>query len=167
MHLPDDNEIDEIDLAPLIDCVFLLLIFFLVATQLSEFEDHLEFDIPRSEATLQVEKHFEMIPIRLDDNEIVRIKHGGINASRDLRDQKLKDIVKTLAESHGLETELFVNIHPDAEFGSVTYLVDIFKLMGFKNIELRTYGISGDFKEKYRELERARSEAVQEALRNQ
>ncbi len=167
MHLPEDNEIDEVDLAPLIDCVFLLLIFFLVATQLSEFEEHLEFDIPRSEATLQVEKKFEMIPIRLDDNEIVQIKSGQINTSRGLRDQKLKDSIRILADNYGLETELFVNIHPDAEFGSVTYLVDIFKLMGFQNIELRTYGIRGDFKEKYRELERARSEAVQEALRKQ
>jgi len=166
MNLPEDTVTDEIDLAPLIDCVFLLLIFFLVATQLSEFEEQLEFDIPRSEANLQVTKQFEMIPIRLDDNEIVQIKSNQINTRRGLRDQQLKDSVKTLADTYGLETELFINIHPEAEFGSVIYLVDLFKLMGFQNIELRTYGISGDFKEKYRELERLRSEAVQEALRN-
>ncbi len=164
MRLPDEEPAGEVDMAPLIDVVFLLLIFFLVATQLSEFEDHLEFEIPRSEAVLQVSKRFEMIPIRLDDNERVQIE--GARGAFNLRDQKLKDFTKNLAEDVGLETELFINIHPESEFGSVTYLVDIFKLMGFENIELRTYGIDGDFKEKFRELERVRSEAVQEALRD-
>lgn len=164
MRLPEEESAGDVDLAPLIDCVFLLLIFFLVATQLSEFEDQLEFDIPRSEAVLQVQKQFEMIPIRLDENERVQIRLAG-RGTFDLREQKLKDFAKSLAEERGLDTELFINIHPEAEFGSVTYLVDIFKLLGFDNIELRTYGIDGDFKEKYREIERARSEAVQDALR--
>ena len=38
----------EVQLTPLIDCVFLLLIFFLVSSQLKKVEKRLEVDLPRA-----------------------------------------------------------------------------------------------------------------------
>ena len=44
----EDESAVEVQLTPLIDCVFLLLIFFLVSSQLKKVEKRLEVDLPRA-----------------------------------------------------------------------------------------------------------------------
>ncbi len=57
----------EIDMTPMIDCVFLLLIFFLVATQIKESETRVRLKLPESvEALLDLIKDEPPRPITVN-----------------------------------------------------------------------------------------------------
>ena len=49
----DDREEPQLNLTPLVDVLFLLLIFFLVGTQFTEAEDAFEVDLPRAAAAAE------------------------------------------------------------------------------------------------------------------
>jgi len=51
VRLEDDEQV-EVQMAPLIDCVFLLLIFFLVATTLKKIDKELPLDLPEAAAAV-------------------------------------------------------------------------------------------------------------------
>lgn len=57
----------EVQMAPLIDCVFLLLVFFLVATTLKKNEPELQVDLPISAYSVLASEQSDMMKIGLDD----------------------------------------------------------------------------------------------------
>lgn len=63
----DDEEL-TVDMAPLIDCVFLLLIFFLVATTLKKIDKELPLELPDSSAAMEIQQPdaFSVIGIDMD-----------------------------------------------------------------------------------------------------
>ncbi len=148
---PEGENPPEIDLAPLIDCVFLLLIFFLVATQLSEFEEHLEFTLPETVAALNPKREFSFAEVTMDDQGRISLSdrksfdRGGHGRRFTVEDAQLREDIAKLAREQGTEIEMFVNVHPESEFESVTKLIDLLKSLGFSNIDVRVYGIEGDF----------------------
>lgn len=141
----------EVDLAPLIDCVFLLLIFFLVATQLSEFEEHLEFSLPETTAQLSPERAFSFAEITMDARGRLMVTNReafdkrGRGRMYELDSAEFREEVAKLARERGADIELFVNVHPETEFQVVTKLLDLLKTIGFSEIDVRVYGIKGDF----------------------
>ena len=62
-----EDEVDEIMMAPLIDCVFLMLIFFLVSSQMKKVEKELPVQLPDSVAALNVKASANMLVIGIDD----------------------------------------------------------------------------------------------------
>lgn len=56
----------EIPLIPMIDCLFVLLVFFLVATTLKKTEKELPLELPQSGAALDVEQKEDVIVIGVD-----------------------------------------------------------------------------------------------------
>ncbi|QNN23203.1 biopolymer transporter ExbD [Planctomycetales bacterium ZRK34] len=66
IDLQDDEGI-EVQMAPLIDCVFLLLIFFLVATTLKKIEKELPLDLPRSELAAREVPASNMLTVSIDE----------------------------------------------------------------------------------------------------
>ncbi|QYY34444.1 biopolymer transporter ExbD [Ruficoccus sp. ZRK36] len=64
---PDDRV--GIPLAPMIDCVFLLLIFFMVSTTLEEQEADLSFELPGTVET--------MAPLDIPDEQVIEIRDDG------------------------------------------------------------------------------------------
>lgn len=56
----------SVDMAPLIDCVFLLLIFFLVATTMKKIEKELPLDLPEAAAAIDAPKSEEMVILGVD-----------------------------------------------------------------------------------------------------
>jgi biopolymer transport protein ExbD len=56
----------EIPLIPMIDCLFVLLVFFLVATTLKKTEKELPLELPQSGAGLDVEQKDDVLVIGLD-----------------------------------------------------------------------------------------------------
>ncbi len=56
MRCTFDEEELNVDMAPLIDCVFLLLIFFLVATTLKKIDKELPLELPDAAAALEVQQ---------------------------------------------------------------------------------------------------------------
>lgn len=63
---PEDEEGPQVQMAPLIDCVFLLLIFFLVATTLKKHEPELELDLPFSGASVMAPVEHDLLVIGID-----------------------------------------------------------------------------------------------------
>ena len=53
IQLSESDSDDEVQMAPLIDCVFLLLIFFLVATKLKKVEPEVPIELPVSGAAIE------------------------------------------------------------------------------------------------------------------
>jgi biopolymer transport protein ExbD len=58
----------EVQMAPLIDCVFLLLIFFLVATTLKKIQPELPLELPAASVALRVPQEHERLVIALDQS---------------------------------------------------------------------------------------------------
>jgi biopolymer transport protein ExbD len=58
----------EIPLIPMIDCMFVLLVFFLVATTLKRTERELPIDLPQSGAAMDLEQKEDTLVIGVDRN---------------------------------------------------------------------------------------------------
>ena len=58
----------EIPLIPMIDCMFVLLLFFLVATTLKKTEKELPMQLPQSGAAIDTEQKEDMLVIGVDRN---------------------------------------------------------------------------------------------------
>jgi biopolymer transport protein ExbD len=56
----------EVQMTPLIDCVFLLLIFFLVATTLRKIVKELPFELPDSAAAIEVREEDDLLVVGVD-----------------------------------------------------------------------------------------------------
>lgn len=65
LQLPDEDPV-EVQMAPLIDCVFLLLAFFLVATTLKKIDRELPLDLPRADAAVDVQQPDAFAVISVD-----------------------------------------------------------------------------------------------------
>lgn len=62
----DDDEPVEVQMTPLIDCVFLLLIFFLVSSQMKKIEKELPVELPSANASIQVKAAPGLITVGVD-----------------------------------------------------------------------------------------------------
>ena len=65
IHDRNANETFELNLAPMIDVVFLLLIFFMVATTFVQHEKEMELDLPEAQTGEDVDRTSENIVINL------------------------------------------------------------------------------------------------------
>lgn len=66
VQLKKNSAIAAVNLTPLIDCVFLLLIFFLVASQISDEEPQLDLDLPNVSEALPAMFQPEELVINVD-----------------------------------------------------------------------------------------------------
>ncbi len=108
----------EPDLTPLIDCVFLLLIFFMVTTVFIHMRG-LDVDLPTpSEATQQLEKKDINIAIDADG----RVQLGGEAVSPELLAARIS---KAMEEAHN--DNIIIHGHPDCEQEHVVRVVDAAK----------------------------------------
>jgi biopolymer transport protein ExbD len=118
----------EISMAPLVDIVFLLLIFFMVATVFPE-NDGLIIEKPTSENTA-----------RLDDDNIV-IKLDGKGELHYLgKAVTLSDIRRFLREELALRPDAVVIVHADrrATTESLIQVIDAGKAGGAKHLGIAT-----------------------------
>ena len=65
VNLPDEDDA-QVQMAPLIDCVFLLLIFFLVATTIKKINRELPVTLPYSDAAVEVRQELDTLVLGLD-----------------------------------------------------------------------------------------------------
>jgi biopolymer transport protein ExbD len=138
----EDNA--DVPMSPLIDCVFLLLIFFLVTSILKRKEKQIQVDLPDGTASVAASVAEESIVIGLD---------AGGNAMRPAESkdkdgsyvwQPLGDLaayLKTLADAGGplvLDRPLLINAHRDAPFQKAIDALDLCKLQGFSRVSVKT-----------------------------
>lgn len=108
----DEADGPEINLSPLIDCVFILLIFYIVTTVFVE-ESGIEVNKPDSASSRQLDKNSLQIAIS-SNNEIFyggsEIGIEGVSGiiRRQLADQKVPVIIQTdRGADHGIFSEVY------------------------------------------------------------
>ncbi len=124
----DDSGEVGIDLTPMIDCVFILLIFFIVTTTFVE-ETGVEVDKPQAASAVDLEKNSILIALTAK-GEVV---YGG----RDIGVRGVRGIVTRMLQKDA-ETPVIVQADALAQTGLLVRVVDEAKLGGAKSVNIAT-----------------------------
>ncbi|QQL44745.1 ExbD/TolR family protein [Sulfuriroseicoccus oceanibius] len=130
----------DVSMSPLIDCVFLLLIFFLVTTMLKKTEKRIPVKLPEPELALAEKASTNEITIGMTRaGEFVQP-----DGERDAFGRKMyadiKDLpahLRKLAADGGRKKPLVLEAQQGTEFQRVVKTLDICKIQGFDNVTLR------------------------------
>lgn len=121
----DGNIESGIDISPLMDCVFILLIFFIVTTTFVE-ETGVEVDKPQAASSVQLEKTSILIALT-EKGEVV---YGG----RDIGISGIQPLVKRMLQKEKLP--VIIQADADAQSGLLVRLIDEAKLAGAEKVSL-------------------------------
>lgn len=111
-----NSENVEINLSPMIDMVFILLIFFIVTTVFVE-ETGVEVNKPEAAAAIQLEKNSILIAITSDNKVIYGGREIGINgvASEVKRFMLKEDIPVIIQADEGSSHGVFARVYGEAK----------------------------------------------------
>lgn len=115
----DDNNGDVgVDMTPLIDCVFILLIFFIVTTTFVE-ETGVEVDKPQAASSVQLEKSSIMIALTDKGQVVYGGREIGIGGVQSLvrRELQREDVPVIIQADTTTQTGLLVRIIDEAKLG--------------------------------------------------
>ncbi|MCB1134025.1 MAG: biopolymer transporter ExbD [Verrucomicrobiae bacterium] len=127
-----DNEHPEVSMSPLIDCVFLLLIFFLVASMTKVKDKDISVDLPKSEAAIKLRPHNDQVVIGITtDSEIY---WEGAPCTTNFLLEQLRDLCVT-----DPERQIRIDMDQDAPFGRFVEVMDACQFYGLGNVGIRTY----------------------------
>jgi biopolymer transport protein ExbD len=115
------------DLTPLIDIVFLLLIFFLVTSSFKKEQLALLVKLPKAEQGAGSDKKVEQLTIELSDNEVA------VNGKRTTIED-LPDSFKTVKK----EALVNLRIDGDVKYQRLVKVLDLLQLNKLENISLIT-----------------------------
>jgi len=127
-----DEEHEDIPLSPLIDCVFLLLIFFLVSTMIRKLNRDIDIRLPVSASAQRL--------LPSDDNYVI-----GINRSGDVFFDGEETTIQTLhtgireigVREPGIQIRL--DVDQDTPTHRVIEVLDLCRFNGLFNVGIRTY----------------------------
>ena len=115
------------DLTPLIDIVFLLLIFFLVTSSFKKEQLALLVKLPKAEQGAGTDKKVEQLTIELSDNELA------VNGKRTTLEE-LPESFKTVKK----EALVNLRIDGDVKYQRLVKVLDLLQLNKLENISLIT-----------------------------
>ncbi len=118
----------QIDISPLIDCVFILLIFFIVSTTFVE-ETGVEVDKPEAASASQLEKESILIAVTAEG----KIVYGG----NDIGIGGVQPIVRRLVQKDE-SVPCIVQVDEKAPSGLFVRVIDEAKLGGAKKVSVAT-----------------------------
>jgi biopolymer transport protein ExbD len=121
----DDSGERGIDISPLIDCVFILLIFFIVTTTFVE-ETGVEVDKPQAASAVQLEKTSILIALT-DKGEVV---YGG----REIGISGVQPLVKRMIRKEDLP--VVIQADTAADSGPLVRIIDEAKLAGASKVSV-------------------------------
>jgi biopolymer transport protein ExbD len=116
-----------VDISPLIDCVFILLIFFIVTTTFVE-ETGVEVDKPQAASSVQLEKTSILLAIT-DKGEIV---YGG----REIGIAGVRPLVKRMMQKE--EVPVIVQADQNVNAGLLVRVIDEAKMAGAVKVSIAT-----------------------------
>ena len=120
-----------IDISPLIDCVFILLIFFIVTTVFVE-ETGIEIDKPEAAAGVQLEKTSILIAVSAKGQVVYGGKEIGVSGVR--------SEVKRLVRGDVEDMPVIIQADREAKADVLVRVIDEAKLGGAKKISISTQG---------------------------
>jgi biopolymer transport protein ExbD len=123
----EDSSESGIDISPLIDCVFILLIFFIVTTTFVE-ETGVEVDKPQAASATRLEKTSILIALTAK-GEVV---YGG----REIGISGVQPLVKRMLQKENVP--VIIQAATDAPSGLLVRIIDEAKLAGAIKVSLAT-----------------------------
>jgi len=120
-HKPKEEDFTSIEITPLVDVVFLLLIFFLLTT--SYINPSMELALPEAR-TAQLEDHVNPYTIEVD-------AHGSITINRE--PARLEDI-----EEIPLESEVLLMEDKTGPYGVFVEILDTLRKTGIEKVSIIT-----------------------------
>lgn len=134
-----EDEDLQINLTPLIDVVFLLLIFFMVSTTFSK-ESHLRIKLPEASSRTEAVQDQGIIEVLISAQGLISIKGPADEAARQLLSNKPADLRRALKQAGGGKTERVVVIRADRKtpHGSVIRVLDAARRQGYTHITFAT-----------------------------
>lgn len=115
----------DINMSPLIDCVFLLLIFFIVTTVFVE-ETGVEIQKPQAAGAETVDKHCIMIALTADGRVVYGGREIGLNGVRGVVARQLRE----------REAPVIILADRDARAAPLVDVIDECKLAGAKQVSI-------------------------------
>jgi len=128
---PPMSQTAAIELTPMIDCVFLLLIFFLVATTFHQSEREMQIALPEAEAGAPISLSLREIVINVDASGALIV--GG----RETTPEELREIVEQ-AVSANPEQKVTVRGDRTTPYANVVRALDVCKSAGIQEPFLDT-----------------------------
>ncbi|MBN1256992.1 MAG: biopolymer transporter ExbD [Planctomycetes bacterium] len=116
-----------IDISPLIDCVFILLIFFIVTTTFVE-ETGVEVDKPQAASSVRLEKTSILIALT-EKGEVV---YGG----RDIGISGIQPLVKRMLQKE--DVPVIIQADTASQSGLMVRIIDEAKLAGATKVSVAT-----------------------------
>jgi len=120
----DDRGVD-VNMSPLIDCVFLLLIFFIVTTVFVE-ETGVEIHKPQAASAQDMDKLSIMIALRPEGAIVYGGRQIGLSSVRGIVSRQLRE----------KEVPVVILADSDARSAPLVDLIDECKLAGAKNVSI-------------------------------
>lgn len=128
----EDSSEGGIDISPLIDCVFILLIFFIVTTVFVE-ETGVKVDKPQAASAIQLEKNSILIALT-EKGEVV---YGG----REIGISGVQPLVKRMLQKEDLP--VIIQSDAAAQSGLLVRIIDEAKLAGATTVSVATRKMKG------------------------
>lgn len=129
MRAMGDEDIYEIPMTSLIDVVFLLLIFFLVATNFTRHEVDHAVNLPESEAGVKVANVPDRLVINIRENAVL-VVNGTV-----VTETELRSMVAAFAAAHA-DRPAVIRADGRVQYQAVMKVFGICRSGGVKNIDL-------------------------------
>jgi biopolymer transport protein ExbD len=130
-----EDEPFEIMLIPMIDCMLVIIIFFLVATTLKDKQKELPLDLPDAAAALTVEQPPDVFIIGVD--KAGKVYLGGGDSIQPADNDSLHQKLRQLAQSTP-NRKVRIDADRNARFLDVLRVVDLCTFEGLRNVGLHT-----------------------------
>ena len=120
-----------LNLAPMIDVVFLLLIFFMVATTFARQEKEMDLDLPAAESGEVAAQEKEEIVVNVANDGVIRIKD-------EIVDNERMRVIFARAAANDPETPVTIRGDRVSELQFVTDVIDACRVSGLSNVGIMT-----------------------------
>lgn len=129
----------EILLSPLIDCVFLLLVFFLVTSVIKRYERQIPVSLADDTSAITAEGEDDSVPVGVDRQGTMYGMTGkntyGVAEFSPLADPD--DFLADLLGTRGPAAPVTVVVEKGTPFQKVINVQDRFEILGFKSVRFR------------------------------
>lgn len=126
-----------LELTPLIDVVFLLLIFFMVATTFEDLSG-IKIDLPQS--TIKEIKEVKEIQIIIDENSELYLNYREASKSKQSIKVTLENLKEELAEKllNSIEKNVIITADKKLDYGFIVEVMTISKEAGASSLDIDT-----------------------------
>ena len=122
----------EVSMSPLIDAVFLLLIFFLVATMLKQEDRDIDITPPQSQSAVKLPPDDDVVVVGIDAEGLFYWQ--GRPATANMMHQQLRELAAA-----DRAQRIRLDADADTPFERVAEVLDMCRFRGLENVGIRTY----------------------------